>query len=135
MKVLDELAEKMSVKRYKTYQEQLQCPEWKERARQIKVRDNYICQICGIPTDKPEAHHIAYIPGRMAWDHPDNFMICVCPVCHKEEESRLASMRESAVSIFRMALFLTRDMAELLNCIAGLSNQGLTPRQIIERLK
>lgn len=54
----------------------------------VKIRDNYICQICGTPGFKKkngglyaEAHHMFELAKTLR-DDPDE-MICVCPMCHR----------------------------------------------------
>ncbi len=57
-------------------------------AREIKVDNNYKCQICGegilLAEDKPyaEAHHVKPLGSpHNGPDHRDN-IVCVCPNCH-----------------------------------------------------
>ena len=57
--------------------------EWMDLAKEIRKRDNYICQYCG-ETLSYEVHHIT--PRRIEIDnHPDN-LITLCKPCHLKIE-------------------------------------------------
>lgn len=79
--------EKVSEKREKeevnamTYEEQLRDPRW------LKVREEVLkydkeCRYCG-SKDNLQVHHIKYISGKMAWEHPLSLLVTLCRRCHE----------------------------------------------------
>lgn len=74
------------------YLEQLQTPEWKARAEQVKQRDGYKCQICG-KNYILNAHHVLYEPDLLAWEYPDNYLITLCDTCHLYEHSIIDNIK------------------------------------------
>lgn len=66
--------------------------EWSASRREVRERDENVCQICSIDEEdlgfKPHVHHIK--PVR-SFDNPNNAhtmknMIQLCPVCHNKAE-------------------------------------------------
>jgi len=71
-----------------TYGALLLHPKWKERRKQILLRDNNKCVNCS--TDSTlEVHHrqyhfiIATKQFKPPWDYTDNLMITLCKRCHQ----------------------------------------------------
>jgi len=65
----------------------LQTPEWKAKATQVKERDSYTCQQCG--KTKSEClfvctHHIRYQSGKRCWESPLEDLVIWCNECHDE---------------------------------------------------
>lgn len=91
-----------------TYEEQLNHPEWIKRRNQIIARDNEMCKKCK-SKHRLQVHHLWYIDGKMAWDHPNCFLITLCDACHRKahnlppEEEKVDSMIKSG-RIIRSAL-------------------------------
>ena len=58
--------------------------EWILKATEIKIRDNFTCQVCGNKRFL-NVHHILYIKGRKLWDYPNWYLITLCAFCHGQE--------------------------------------------------
>ncbi len=74
------------------YLEQLQTTQWRNKAEQIKQRDNHVCQICG-NWENIHVHHVIYEPDLLAWQYPDNYLITLCEVCHLYEHSIIDNIK------------------------------------------
>lgn len=62
--------------------------EWKSLSSQIRIRDNYICQKCGISQRTPrlDVHHIIpYLDGGP--NEPEN-LVTLCRACHMKEDKK-----------------------------------------------
>ncbi len=79
-----------------TYEEQLNDPRWKAKAKEIKARDNYTCQVCD-KTHNLNAHHADYDFGFMAWEYPDHYLLTLCDDCHKFEHECKTAIRDLLV--------------------------------------
>lgn len=67
------------------YKDKLNAKEWRDRRREILVRDNFTCQKCGHRSRSNHVHHMVYIIGLQPWEHPDECMLTLCSNCHKYE--------------------------------------------------
>ena len=67
-----------------TYKEQLNDPRWKAKSKEIKLRDDDTCQICG-KKRKLNVHHVAYDHERLAWEYSDECLLTLCKDCHTYE--------------------------------------------------
>jgi hypothetical protein len=94
------------------YNEQLKDPRWKSKAKQIKERDNYICQKCGTH-QKLEVHHIRYLKDTLYWDYPDSYLITLCRSCHQEETDDLKKLDNKINSMLTSGLFAKEVMQKL----------------------
>lgn len=65
----------------KDYRKQLSTKEWKFKRLQILERDSHTCQKCGAK-ENLHVHHLNYIKGKKAWEHPDSMLITLCGDCH-----------------------------------------------------
>ena len=74
------------------YIEQLQTPEWKAKAEQVKQRDEHECQICG-NWKSLHVHHVVYESELLAWEYPDNYYITLCETCHLYEHSIIDNIK------------------------------------------
>jgi len=63
-------------------------PRWKARSKEIKIRDEYYCQLCN-RTHKLHVHHITYVQGWELWEYPDEYLITLCMWCHLGEHACL----------------------------------------------
>lgn len=82
------------------YKEKLKDRRWRDRRRQILVRDNYECQSCRHKYHSNDVHHIAYVKGWEPWDYPDEYLLTLCRSCHDNEhyiENKLKEMRLSGL--------------------------------------
>jgi hypothetical protein len=59
---------------------------WQLKSRQIKARDNFTCQYCGIKNNL-RVHHLIYLPGRKLHDYPGSYLITLCERCHLFEHA------------------------------------------------
>src|SRR5690242_13766201 len=67
-----------------TYEEQLKDGRWIVLAIKIKIRDGHACQLC-MKTHDLQVHHKAYLPGLMAWEYEDRYLITLCDGCHNKQ--------------------------------------------------
>jgi len=77
-----------------TYTEQLADPRWIEKRNAIVERDGHECRECGARR-RLEVHHTYYVPGRMAWEYPDDSLTTLCRHCHEragDYARRIASL-------------------------------------------
>jgi hypothetical protein len=78
-----------------TYEEQLECTEWKEKRKRILNRDKHRCRMCNKKEDKNNilhVHHRYYIYDRYAWGYDDSALITLCQDCHQLVHMTLAPM-------------------------------------------
>lgn len=55
---------------------------WRQKRNEVKLRDNYMCQICG----SSEELHVHHMKGYdLIPDEPIECLITLCSVCHKNE--------------------------------------------------
>jgi len=66
-----------------TYADQLNHPLWKMKKNRVMAENNCRCQHCGRQDAQMQVHHVHYIKGRMAWEYPDEMMMCLCEWCHQ----------------------------------------------------
>lgn len=78
------------------YKEELQDPNWKLLAHNIRKRDNYTCQLCGTKEGVMDVHHIRYISGKKAWEVDSEHLVTLCHTCHMHlhEEQNFAQLKE-----------------------------------------
>jgi 5-methylcytosine-specific restriction protein A len=67
------------------YEEQRKTKEWRDRRREILVRDRFRCQKCGDRSYHNEVHHICYENDLLYWEYEDHYLITLCRHCHQEE--------------------------------------------------
>ena len=70
-----------------TYEEQLQDLRWIKVSKRIKARDKNSCQLCMKGTDL-QVHHKAYLPGLMAWEYDEHYLITLCDGCHNKQHGK-----------------------------------------------
>lgn len=67
------------------YEHKLITIEWNIRRIQILVRDGFKCVKCGVKGNNLHVHHKRYSKSyRNPWEYPDNYLVTLCPSCHKE---------------------------------------------------
>lgn len=85
------------------YQESILRPEWADRSREIKERDNYTCQKCYKKTGGLHVHHKYYVFGRQPWEYPDQALVTLCNYCHSEEHySKVPNYQESDLALLKI---------------------------------
>jgi hypothetical protein len=102
-----------------SYSELLASPEWKAKSKQIKERDRYTCQSCGLSMeDSPaleesffEVHHKYYRKNWLPWIYPDTALITLCRKCH---EFRYRSKDELNELIQTLSLYQFYVLLDLL---------------------
>ena len=97
----------------KSYAEHLNEPEWKARAREIRKRDAYTCQLCGATDVLIEVHHRSYVSGRKPWEYEDAALVSVCRPCHETETFGRDSAEHYLLQTLRENGFCTEDLVEL----------------------
>jgi 5-methylcytosine-specific restriction endonuclease McrA len=70
------------------YEDQLQQIEWLVKRNQIIRKAGHKCSKCGDTEEPLQVHHRVYYSGRMAWEYPDNELVCLCVYCHEEIHDR-----------------------------------------------
>lgn len=68
----------------KEYKELLQREEWQSKRKIILERDNYKCAKCNCKNNL-HVHHKYYLEGKMPWDVPNDCLVTLCDICHKNE--------------------------------------------------
>jgi hypothetical protein len=63
------------------YDSYINSKAWDEKARRIRKRDGYRCQICGANDVPLEVHHLTY--DRL-YDELDGDLLTVCHLCHEK---------------------------------------------------
>lgn len=76
-----------------SYEELLNCEEWKNKREEILARDNYECQYCHNNKGILQVHHKYYLkyPNNKKvkpWEYPNEALITLCDKCHKWEHSK-----------------------------------------------
>jgi hypothetical protein len=61
----------------------IELEEWKKIAQEIRIRDNFTCQLCG-KKNATDVHHI--IPRRIKIDNSPDNLITLCRSCHSKVE-------------------------------------------------
>ena len=89
------------------YKEQLKDQRWKDRRREILVRDSFRCQKCYHKSHHNHVHHVVYEHGRMAWEYEDEYLITLCQTCHQKEHDTAKSIKDIFKSMRLSGLFWT----------------------------
>lgn len=93
------------------YREQLKDPRWIEKAKEVKARDNFVCQKCGASKETLKGicdlnvHHIRYLKNTLPWDYPNEYLITLCTPCHLEEHVNLHILDSSIDEMLTSGLF------------------------------
>lgn len=67
--------------------------EWKEKRKEILLRDKNKCIICGEVANL-EVHHRQYVYKKamrkfnLPWDYPNHVLITLCRECHSQGHSK-----------------------------------------------
>ena len=97
-----------------SYKDQLKDRRWQFKKTKILLRDNNECQNknCEHRNDTSvliDVHHLDYILDTMAWDYPDDMLICLCRKCHESEQLR-PKEEKYLINTLRMNGFLISDL-------------------------
>lgn len=76
---------------------------WREKARRIRERDGYRCQICGANDTPLEVHHLTY--DRLGEEQDDD-LITVCHSCHEKITESWDSFK---VGVYRRNAYLSKS--------------------------
>lgn len=87
------------------YKEKLKTKEWRNRRRQILVRDNFKCQRCGHRSIHNDVHHVVYEWGCEPWEYNDEYLITLCRSCHNEEHKDSKHISEVIKSMKLSGMF------------------------------
>lgn len=85
------------------YKEKLKDERWLRRKREILIRDNYSCCLCGhkgIDEHELHVHHLEYIYGKEPWEYDDFHLATLCSNCHEwvHKTNMTLRMRISRIS-------------------------------------
>jgi 5-methylcytosine-specific restriction endonuclease McrA len=94
------------------YKDQLKDHRWNEKRKQIIARDK-VCQFCG-RSKRLHVHHISYIPNRLAWEYPNEYLILLCSKCHKNEHENMKKVLE-VLSKMRLSGLTSNEIFNLIN--------------------
>lgn len=110
------------------YAEKLLDNRWQQRKTSIQIRDEFTCQKCGCKDRTVHVHHRHYILGRDPWDYPDELLILLCDICHKEEEDCKEVVTELAMVLHSYGYFNTEIRDEINRLIESKmsKNNGIT---------
>jgi hypothetical protein len=73
------------------YKTQLTDVRWLNKRDKILSRDHYLCTNCK-GTNELHIHHLYYVNGKMAWQYPNNALITLCSICHKDWHKKYSSI-------------------------------------------
>ena len=96
------------------YKDKLKCKEWNDRRREILVRDNFMCQKCGHRSTSNHVHHVVYILGVQPWDHPDEYLITLCWVCHNKEHKDETKIKD-VIDKMRLSGLFNGEIAKIID--------------------
>lgn len=99
-----------------TYPEQLLDRRWLNKRTEILLRDNWKCQHpgCEQKYENLEVHHLDYITGAMAWEHPNSMLLTLCDRHHKLEYKETRNKVEAQlINTLKMKGFLLSDLLSL----------------------
>ena len=85
---------------YKSY---INSKAWEEKARRIRRRDGYRCQICGADDLPLEVHHLTY--DNLGYEDDDD-LITVCHSCHEKITESWNSVRDG---VYRRNAYLSKN--------------------------
>jgi len=71
-----------------TLKEQYESQEWLKKSEEIRKRDHFTCQKCGVKETsklKLDVHHTCKRLGKKLWAYDSSELISLCINCHKYE--------------------------------------------------
>lgn len=77
------------------YKKLLKDNRWKKRSAEIKLRDNFECQMCGTSSLPLNVHHLKYVYGLLPWEYGDEFLITICSPCHESNHDIFSNIEYS----------------------------------------
>jgi hypothetical protein len=112
------------------YSEKLSTHSWKQKRKEILLRDDFTCQVCGHKDIKNEIHHSIYYPDTDPWHYPNDNLITLCRVCHQQEED----LKDFDLSSLRFLFSIGMLRTELKDIISKLSqaNDDFDNRELIK---
>lgn len=111
------------------YKRQLQNPLWQRKRLEILNRDDFQCQSCFKKDKELHVHHKYYLPGKQAWEYPDQCYETLCYECHEYQTIQVKSrsaeliqtLKESGADAFIFSYLIEAfseiDKTTLYNCI------------------
>lgn len=79
------LNRRIKKRKYTSYKDYLQSPEWKKIRKRILKRANYKCEICKV-MKAYQVHHKHY---KNIFNEKDKDLIAVCGTCHQDKHKLL----------------------------------------------
>ena len=94
---------------YVNYQSKLKDPRWQRKRLEIMQRAEFTCECCGRKDDTLHVHHLLYDRSGNPWDVDDEYLECLCEICHavREEDD---SMRCFMIRTRRTKDVVTEEM-------------------------
>ena len=68
-------------------------PQWKEIARQVRIRDNMTCQMCGRKVWGSDSHVHHIVPLSQGGTTTLDNLILLCSDCHSKVHNRYLNVR------------------------------------------
>ena len=106
--------------------------EWKEIAKRIRNKNNYICQRCGRKRSTI-VHHI--IPRRIAIDNSENNLITLCRTCHLKLEHLTNKYIEKGKDPYEIFYGKTKKDLSLHTYVIDIDNTILSQEKDYSRAK
>ena len=75
------------------YGDKLRHPLWQKKRLQILERASWRCSSCDSEDKTLHVHHLRYT-GENPWDTADEFLECLCEVCHERREEANRMLQE-----------------------------------------
>jgi hypothetical protein len=79
-----------------TYNDMLNCFEWKFKRLKILLRDSYQCLDCKTINLSNHVHHTFYIKNKTPWDTEDSALVTLCDKCHSDRH------KNEMITIYRL---------------------------------
>lgn len=69
-----------------TFADQYSKPQWYKRRKEILVRDNFSCTVCGCKHNL-QVHHKIYDRSLKVWEYEGKYLTTLCQPCHEYTHS------------------------------------------------
>lgn len=86
------------------YGEKLLDPRWQRKRLDILNRDGFCCKDCLDSKNTLHVHHLAYLPNKEPWDHPDHYLITLCKNCHYQLTTALKTTAQEVLLLLKLNL-------------------------------
>jgi len=104
----------------KNYALKLKDPGWQKRRLEILGRDEWTCQKYYGSEHTLHVHHRWYENGKAPWDAPDEALVALCEMCHKEETKRRRGVEAGFVLALRRH-FLSDEVEAIAKALSNMA--------------